>query len=214
MSEVIAVATSFPAVVWTVLVLISTAFWFVTAILGLGADGFEAEFDLELGDGAASAADTAGGTASLLGLVGALGLNQAPLTIVATMVSLFGWLPTMLVVQAAGSSVSTPVGIVVLTASVPLALVAAGRLARPIGTLYDPNRGTSHDDLVGRICTLRTQRTDDRFGQADVTDSTGADHVIQVRCPEPNDLTRGSRALIVDVDDGVFRIDPDLSGLE
>lgn len=212
MSEVIAVATAFPAVVWTVLVLISVGFWLFTAVLGLGADGFEAEFDLDAG--ATSAVDAAGGTASLLGLVGALGLNRAPLTIVTTLIALFGWLPTMLVVQVLGSDVSTPVGIAVLALSAPIALVAAGRVARPIGSLYDPNRGTGHGELIGRICTVRTKRVNDRFGQANVDDATGAPHLVQVRYPEPNDLTRGSRALIVDVDDGVFRIDPDLDGLE
>ncbi len=219
MSEFLTAATSFPAVIWTVLVLISLGFWLIGGFFGLegdsldldgfdGLDGADVDgVDIDAGDAVADAATS-------FDLIGALGLNQAPITIVITLVSLIGWLVTMLTVLSVGPDQAGPIGVLVLVASFVVAVVAAGRLARPLGKLYAPNRGIGHRNLIGRICTVRTGRVDDRFGQALVTDDEGTNHLIQVRYPRSNDLAKGSRALIVDVDDGVFRVDPDLTGIE
>ncbi len=208
MEEFLRTATSFPAVVWSVLVLVSLGFWAVSALLGLGSDGIE----IETGDGADGL--TGLEVASSLDLVSALGLNRAPLAVVVTATTLIGWLLAMLVTLSIGRDQPIAVGLVVLVASLILALVTAGRVARLVGPLYAPNRGTTHTDLVGRLCTVRTGRVDGGFGQAEVVDAEGGSHLVQVRCPEPNELTGGSRALIVDVDDGLFRIDPDTGGLD
>ncbi|MEM9564788.1 MAG: hypothetical protein AAGA93_19355 [Actinomycetota bacterium] len=197
MTEVYEVATSFPAVVWTALVVVSVGFWLLSSLIRLLGIGL----DVETGGGSGSA------------LLDALGLGQVPAGIVATVVSLVGWLLTTLAVLAVGGDVAAGIGVVLLLVSVVGAGVVAGRVARVLRPLYDPNRGTDQRELVGRICTVRTRRVDGGFGQAEVVDPTGAVHLIQVRCSASNELTAGSRALVVDVDDGVFSIDPDVEHL-
>lgn len=52
-------------------------------------------------------------------------------------------------------------------------------------------------DLIGKECILTTLRVDEGFGQASYDDG-GAGLILTVRCEGENDLTRGSRAVIVD----------------
>jgi hypothetical protein len=210
--EVLTVSMSFPAAIWTALVLLCAGFWVLSGVFGLEADGLDGA-EAGLGEGT-EAGDGLFGAGSLLGLLGALGLNRVPLPVAATVATLFGWLFTMIAVQVLGAEVSVVVGVVLLVVSVPVALTAGGLAVRPLGPLYEVNRGMSQHELIGRICTVRTERVDGRFGQATVTDAEGAAHVIHVRFPGTNQLTTGSKALIVDVDDGIFRIDPDTAGLE
>jgi hypothetical protein len=60
---------------------------------------------------------------------------------------------------------------------------------------------------VGRVCTIKTGRVDERFGQA-VFSRHGDERLIPVRCETPNTLGRGSLAVIVDYDarDEVFLV--------
>lgn len=196
MREFIDIAIGFPAVVWTVPMLISLGFWLLST--AFGADGMEVD-----GDGATDLIDT----------LSVLGLAHAPVSVVITFLTLVGWLFTTLAISLVGPDVSVLVGIVVLVISVAVAVPATGRLATLIGPLYSANRGLRHSELIGRICVVRTGRVDGGFGQAEVIDEEGSSHLLQIRYPAENELRRGSRALIIDVDDGVFRVDPDLSGL-
>ena len=214
MTEFVATATSFPAVVWTVLVLISLGFWAISGLLDLDLDlDLDVGGDVGGGGGDVDVDPTSTSTSTSTSVLSTLGLSRAPLAVVATVISLVGWLVTMLIVLTVASAGSWLLGPLVLLASLVVALAAAGQVARLLAPVYDPNRGTSHAELVGRICTVRTGRVDAGFGQAEVLDASGASHLIQVRCPTRNELTRGSTALVVDVDDGVFHIDPDTTGL-
>ncbi len=204
MGQAIEIATGFPAVIWTVLMLTSIGFWVVSSALGLSGGGI----DGDVGDIDDSAVDGLGDALS------ALGLAHAPLSVVFTFLSMVGWLFTMLLVGLVGSDVSMPTGLVILLVSVVVGIPLTGRLARVVAPLYDSNRGLSHDALLGKLCTVRTRRVDRTFGQAEIIDESGSSHLVQVRCRGANDLSRGSRALVVDVDDGIFQIDPDVAGLD
>lgn len=193
MAEFVESAASFPAVVWTVALAVSVAYWLLST--AIGGDG-DMEVDAEGGDFSSGVAD-------------ALGLGHAPISIVVTFLSAIGWLVTMLAVSVVGST-STVVGVALLVGSLLVAAPATGRLARLIGPLFADNQGIDRDHLIGRTCTVRTGRIDADFGQAEVIDGDGAAHVIQARCLQANELTAGSKALVVDVHEGVFVIDPDL----
>ncbi|MEM9132456.1 MAG: hypothetical protein AAF962_11350 [Actinomycetota bacterium] len=194
MAEFVEAAVSFPAVVWTVALAVSVGYWLLsTALIG----DSDVEVDAEGGGFSGGVAD-------------ALGLGHAPISIVVTVLSAIGWLVTMLAVSVAGST-STVVGVGLLIASLLVAGSVTGRVSRLLGPLFAENQGIDRDHLIGRTCTVRTGRVDTEFGQAEVIDGDGAAHVIQARCLEANELTAGSKALVVDVQDGVFVIDPDLS---
>ncbi len=229
MADFLDMALRFPALPWTVALMISVAFWTLSTVLGLGDLGFDVETDVEVeaggavgsngdatADGGAAAEGESGSLFGVAGLAEAVGLAHAPLTIVVTVLSAFGWLITMLAVAAAGVDSTTPIliGILIIIGSFLAAVPVTGRLSRLIGPLFAPNRGIDRDHLLGRICTIRTGRVDENFGQAEVTDDDGAVHVIHVRCLTPNELSTGSKALVVELDDGTFLVDPDVSWSE
>jgi hypothetical protein len=194
LAEFATVATGFPAVLWTAALALSVVFWLTTTFLA----GTDLDLDAEVDGGG-----------PLAGVVEALGLGHAPASVVFTLLSAIGWLVTMLASAAIGSP-SLPIGLVVLVGSLVVATPITARLARLIGPLYAANAGIDRDHLVGRTCTVRTGRVDQGFGQAEVLDADGASHLIHVRCAAPNELTAGSKALVVSVEDNVFLVDPDL----
>lgn len=197
MAEFVDTATGFPAVLWTAALALSVAFWLVSTVIGEVDLDLDADTDVGVGEG------------PLASVVEALGIGHAPASIVLTMLSAIGWLVTMLA-SAAVSSPPALVGVVMLVGSLVVALPLTGRLARLVQPLFDENLGIDRADLVGRTCTVRTGRVDQGFGQAEVFDADGASHLIHVRCREPNNLTAGSKALVVSVDDDVYVIDPDI----
>lgn len=152
-------------------------------------------------DGAAEGAvetgmDQRGGCLSLLAI------GQIPVSITGSFLVFFAWLFSMGGVELAmrfGGTASLGIGLAVAAGALGLGLVAAAVAIQPLRRLLRYEEATGRRDLVGRICTVTTRTVEADFGQAEVIDG-GAGILIQVRCPEANDLTRGSRALIFNYD--------------
>lgn len=237
MEHLSALALSFPAVVYTVLLGVALVYWVFVMVgaahvnlLGEGAvdAAADAAFDgLAKGalegvakgalEGAAKgvlegAADHAGGhvdgadvPGGHTGIIAALKLRSAPATVVLSLVLLFSWIFTMLGMRAA-EALLPPSGIVLTLAKVAL-LVAAPLLSllptslvlRPLAHAFTPVKATTHDALVGKLCTIRTGTVTDRFGEALLEDG-GAGVVVRVRVESGEKLARGDQAVIVGYD--------------
>ncbi len=104
-------------------------------------------------------------------------------------------------------------GLVILIVAFIIGVVASGRVARLVAPIFSPARALSHSDLLGRLCIVRTGRVDEHFGQAEVVDGDGGSHLIQVRCRIDNELGAGDQALLVDLDDGLFIVSPDVDAI-
>ncbi len=204
MTEFLAAITSFPAVVFTVALAVSLCYWAVTSALGM--EGGDADGGVEL-DG-----DGVGGFGALLT---GLDLHLMPLSLVVTVISLVGWVITTIASLAIGvdGAVGLAVGVVTLVVALIVGVIIAGRVGQVLGPIFSPPSPPGHRDLVGRICTVRTGRVDAGFGQGEVTDADGGSHLVQIRCLDSNQLASGDRALVVDVDDGVFLVSPDVDVL-
>ena len=129
----------------------------------------------------------------------ALNLRPAPLTVVISLIALFGWglsmtaqttltfLPAWALVP--GNTILSFIGAVLLTSL----------FARPIGAFFASHTGRTRDEILGNTATVTTGRVDHNFGQAEAV--VGTDHLlIQVRCPPGNGIKRGEEVLIVDYD--------------
>lgn len=204
MGEFVTAVTSFPAVVFTVGLLVSLGYWALASILGLNDD---ADADIESDVGA-----DGGGFASI---ATGLDLHLLPLSLVVTIVSLVGWVVATIASLAIDldGAAGTAAGVVILIVALAAGTLAAGRAGRFLGPIFAPSPARRHADLLGRVCVVRTGRVDGGFGQAEVTDADGSAHLIQVRCHEPNPLAAGHEALLVDLDDGIFVVSADLDGI-
>ncbi len=173
--------------------------------------------DLDVGDGGGDVGGDGDGDAAadggglLAGWWQALGLAGVPVTLAASLVVVFGWL-VALVATAAADSLDVPAavrllgGVVVVAVALVAGSLAASVAARPLGRLFATTEAESNRAFVGRLCTIRTERVSDSFGQAEAADPSGATVLVQVRVPpaadgqHPTTLARGEQALIFDYD--------------
>lgn len=229
MSHILALAVSFPAVVYTVLLGVALVYWVFVVVgaahvnlLGDGAADAAADAALE---GAAKGAlegatkgvlegmaehlegadggdlgDAAGGHA---GIIASLKLRSAPATVVASSILLFAWIFAMVAMQLLEGTVNgMPLSIAklaVLVAAPLLALFPTALVVRPLARVFVPVKATTHDALVGKLCRIRTGTVTDRFGEATLEDG-GAGVVVRVRVDAGERLSRGDQAIIVGYD--------------
>ena len=165
-------------------------------------------------DGAdAHGAETPGGQA---GIVAALKLRSAPATVVLSAILVFSWALSMLGMQAAEAllppapSIALSIAKVAIFILVPiLALFPTSLVVRPLARVFTTQKATTHDALVGKVCTIRTGTVTDRFGEATLEDG-GAGVVVRVRIDTGEKLARGDQAVIVgyDADKQEFTVAP------
>ncbi len=159
-------------------------------------------------DGAGDALEGADGPEieggqGITGLLAALNLRRAPVTVVFSLVVLFGWIMSFaagrtLLPLMAGVMPLWLAGTLLMVMSVLLALPLAALATKPLEPVFRVNQAKRRADFVGQVCLVRTGRVDASFGQAELDDG-GAGLVIQVRSNAP--FRRGQRGLIIDFDD-------------
>jgi hypothetical protein len=230
MGHFLALALSFPAVVYTVLLGVALVYW-VFVVLGaahvnlLGDGAVDAAADAALEGAAkgalegatkgmlegvadhldgADAGDVGAAPGGHAGIIASLKLRSAPATVVMSGILLFAWIFAMLGMQAL--EVLLPAGTmftiakVVLFVVAPLvALLPTSLAVRPLARVFTPVKATTHDALVGKLCTIRTGTVTDRFGEATLDDG-GAGVVVRVRVGSGEKLGRGDQAVIVGYD--------------
>jgi len=224
MEEFLATALSMPTLAFTGLLGLVVLYW-LSVMLGaldlevldfdLGADGADGAVDGALEGGAEGAMEAdleVGDVGGLAGVLSALGLRHAPLTVVLSLLVLFGWLGTFF-----GSRYLAPVlplggflsALVVTLAALALATPLTSLLTRPMAPLFRVRAARGNRDLVGQVVKIRTGNVDARFGQAELKDGR-SDMILHVRCADPEALARGDEALIVDWDEErqAFEVEP------
>lgn len=225
MGHFLGVALGFPMVIYTVLMGLSLVYW-LFVVIGFahvsfdGADG-AADGAMEGAtkgalEGAADAADIGGahdvgdagdgdfgdGDTGHAGMLGALKLRSAPVTVVMSCILFFSWLIGMFGATAMESMHITGIGAkLALFVLVPiLSVFPTSVVIRPLGRTLKPLRATTRKELVGKLCTIRTGSVTERFGEATLEDG-GAGLVVRVRVESGEKLGRGDQAVIVGYDD-------------
>lgn len=211
----------FPTVVFTMLLGVVAIYWLfvvlgaiehsvldhfagATDAVGHASDGLVDGIDAGVGHHA--------GHGLLVDVLDALGVRGVPLTVWLSIVILLSWAFSLLGMQSLGAAMATVIGhfgagAIVAVVALVAAVAAASIVVRPLKRLNTVHTAIGHKSLVGKTCTVTTLRVDGGFGQAEIDDG-GAGLLVQVRCLEANDLTRGSKALIFEYDPetGVFNV--------
>ena len=225
MGSFLAIISSYPTVFFTVFVGVAGLYWAMVVLgafdidlldvgdggaEGLGEGTAEGATDA-LGEGTAEGATDAlgegtagGGAGTVAGLLSALRLRSAPLTVVLSLIFFFSWVACFLLMSFVAPLVGallprvllgTVVLVVALGSSVPLASL----ISRPLGRFFVIHQAPGRGSLIGKVCTIATGSTDEGFGQATYDDG-GAGMVLQVRCDPSRGLKKGAAALIVAYD--------------
>ncbi len=228
MGHFLSVALAFPSVMYTGLLGIALVYWIFVVVgaahvnlLGDGAGdaaiegaakgalegaadladgGGDADFG-EAGDGGDGHADHGGGGS---GIIAALKLRSAPATVVLSVTLLFAWIFTIfgakaIEVAALDGGLATAARVALFVAAPILALFPTSVVVRPLARTFRPLEATKRQQLVGKLCTIRTGTVTDRFGEATLEDG-GAGLVVRVRVDGGEKLGRGDQAVIVGYD--------------
>lgn len=210
MREFLDIALSFPPIVFTFGLVLVILYW-ITVIVGA--------LDVEIGDigGDADAEVEAGGS-----FWSAFGFGAVPLTVVLSLWITLGWIVTVLGTTWVRSSdqVFIPAaasGIALLVAGIGVGMLGAKLLARPLSTIFPDPPATTHRDLVGKMCVVRTGTVTTDSGQGELTEEDGTVHLINVRRSEHEPpgiddglFARHSKLVIFDYDEAeqVFLVVP------
>lgn len=220
MTEFLAGSLAYPTVVFTVLLVAVLIYWLMVVLGFLDHGHVDGSPDLDI-DAAAHAVghghdvaelghghhgesggvDDGGGIA---GMLASIGLGGVPVTVSGSLVTLGSWTLThaaMGVVRPfmPGGLPGLAAGTAVACVAMVAAVLATTVVVRPIRPLFRLHPAPERRAMVGRLCTIRTQRVDERFGQAVIEDG-GAGLLAEVRCTTENHLSRGERAIVFDYD--------------
>jgi hypothetical protein len=198
-SEFTSAALSYPTAIYTALLGIVLVYW-VLAIVGL-VDFEHSGLDLDVHPQADADPAELGTLASI---VVAFGLDGVPFSIAVSLIVLYGWLASCLAGMwlqplAPPGVLGWLAGTAVFGGATALALLLSARTIRPLRKLFVTHAALSNAALVGQPCRVLTGTVNQRVGRAEVA-QRGANINIRVWAREPNTLTKGSAARIVDYD--------------
>ena len=237
MDEFLAIIFAMPTVPWTCLVIAALVYWMSVIagaldmnVLGGGdADVGHGDVGGDVGDGDAGHGDQVGdadGDASqdpggtqdassggvLTAVMNALKLRSVPVTISLSMLGLSGWLVSFLLTFNLSPLLPLPsvvTGLIVFLSSTVLATLATSIFIRPLAPLFRSRSAPRHTELIGKVVRITTGRVDGRFGEGHLQDG-GAGLALQVRCADPDALSRNDEALILGWDTATesFEVEP------
>jgi len=192
MSAFLAAAFAFPTVVFTVLLIFFLLY--ATATL-IGATDIE-WLDHSLGVDHVN-------DSVLEGVMSALGIAGVPITIFGGVASVFAWLTSFTAAKFLPDTLLIDSAIAI--ASAVLGLFAGSLAVRPLRGVFVTADAPRRNEMVGKVCTIRSLRVNSASGTADV-----GHMVAEVRCFRDNALTLGSQAIVYDYDEaeGVYHVGP------
>ncbi|MCK6404879.1 MAG: hypothetical protein L6Q60_02560 [Rhodocyclaceae bacterium] len=206
MQGLFAIVTSWPTAIYTVLLGVVVLYW-VLALVGL-VDFEHGGLDL---DGHHDIGVHADGDhlSTIASYVVAFGLHGVPFSVVISLLTLIAWVCAGLLAQYLLPWVPTQTlralaGLGMLVFAMVPAIVLTAWVVKPMRGLFVQHAARSNRSLVGLYCRVTTLNVSERFGQAEASDGNGSFN-IRVRAEEPNALTKGSRALIIDYDESSQR---------
>lgn len=183
----ISIITTFPTVIFTVLLSVAVLYWLISLSGLVDSDVVEGDLD-----------DS--GSLALGGLLATLGLHGVPLPLVITLLALAGWLFSYFVTLLLGIHLNPGLLLwlfnsVVLILGFVVATILTSFLIRPLRPLFRPaQRLPIEQRLIGKPCTIRSATVTKEKGHADA--HIDGDHLIlQVRSDSA--LVRGERAFII-----------------
>lgn len=186
METFLAVAFSFPTVVFSVLLAVAIIYWLIS-LLGMG--------DGDVGDG-----DVDGGS-DFSGLMVTLGLQGVPLPLVLTLLFQVAWLVSYFSDLLLGSwfaegILSLVFGVIMLPVSLVVGLLGAAVLVRPLRPLfrraYVP---PLQKRVIGTPCVITSSSVTESSGRAEAF-LDGAHLVLEVRSDKP--LSYRDRAVLIE----------------
>jgi hypothetical protein len=170
--------------------------------LDVDADVGDMDVDADVDSGDMDVDADTSGSSFWVSVASALGVGTVPITIIFSVLVLSTWILSFVSTYYLGPILGTGVliGLGYTMVSFILSLPITSFVVRPLKGLFRTTEVTAGNTVVGQVCEITSGRVDDSFGQAKLDDG-GAGLLLSVRSDSDQELTRGSKALIIGYDD-------------
>jgi len=185
---------AFPTLFYTGLLGLTILYW-LASIFGFG--------DMDVSDAAEiEISDVADGS----GWMNKFKLDGIPLSVSISFIIFFSWVICFITVhfyqdKISDSLIEVFVGIWIIVLAPIVSAPIVGTLASPLKPLIkkvsQDGEGRKADSLVNHIATVRTNKVNMSFGDAELNDH-GANLILKIRAEEPNDFKRGDTVIITE----------------
>jgi hypothetical protein len=225
------IVTSFPTVVYTVLLLVVTAHWLLAALGilevdtvdglmpdGLGAHGAGHGIGHDIGHAIGQGHDIGHGhgahhhDADAGGLLMKFGLHGVPVMVVFTIIAIVGWsvcyFVELLVLRDATLGVfAIPADIATMIGGLLLAIPVGRIVLAPVRRLLRRFAPVSQRPMLGRQGVVRSPEITQTSGTAEIDDG-GAGLILQVRADVSGRFVRGDRIVLIEYleDQNAYRV--------
>ena len=193
METLYAVSTTFPTVIYTVLLVVLIIYWLIglLGIVNLDLDG-DIDFDLE------SESDLP----AMSGLLLTFGLTGIPLSIVLSFLVLIAWLLSFytqfyLLTMIPSGVLYYLAGAVSTVAVFFVALPIVGMIIKPFKGLFKASNAVTSQGLIGKEAVIATSTVSDTFCQARIFNE-GAELLVDVRADSVHHLKNGDKVLVIE----------------
>ncbi|MCP4320298.1 MAG: hypothetical protein GY787_00245 [Alteromonadales bacterium] len=185
--------TSYPTIIYTILLLIVFAFWLLTVVGLFDMDILELDIDVDISD--------IGGA---LGVLVTLGLTGVPITLVISILILYGWtISSILASLLSGFALDSDLLqfllnsillIMVFAFSIPL----TAKTIKPLRGLFRTvNQGPTQEILMGKTCRVRSTQVDHQFGEIECI-KDGASLILNARADKGRQYKTNEQVVIID----------------
>lgn len=203
---------SFPTAFFTFFLLVTVLYWLV-AVLGFVEIDI-LDFDIPDLDGALDVnTDIELSTPDVLaGLMLRFGLHGVPVTIIVSLIALFGWLVSYYVVHFLFFLVPDGffrfvVGLPVILFALYIGVMITSLLIKPLRPLFQKAQQQTVKHVLGQSAIVRTSRVDKDFGEATLEDG-GAGLILKVRATGDDEFEKGDRVVLLEhvAEKNVYRV--------
>ncbi|MEM8970257.1 MAG: hypothetical protein AAGE93_27830 [Bacteroidota bacterium] len=210
MKELFTAAASAPNLIPTLLLAFVMIYWLVVLIGAIDIDSLDVDIDVDTDVDVDVDADVDGELSGggFDGVLAFFNLGQVPLMVFLTFWILPVWVLSVLGNYYIGNA-SFLIGLLVLLPSLIVGLFIAKVLTNPLAKVFGKLNQESNETVIGKICTITSQASHQRVGQARVKTS-GAPLLLNVKTYEGVSLDRGDTAMVIEQQQGrnIYFIEP------
>ena len=166
--------TSFPTVFFTFFLLLMVLYWLIAVLGFVEIDALDIDADSDLGNPNA-----------LAGIVHRFGLNGVPVTLIISLIALFGWMISYYVVHFIFPFIPDGLyqylaGIPILIGGLFIAIVTTALVIKPLRPFFLEDSQNHSKSIIGQVAVVRSSRVDQSYGEATLDDG-GAGLLLKVR---------------------------------
>jgi hypothetical protein len=212
MHDFIQVIAAFPTAIFTFVLGVALLYW-VCAILGfIELDVLDVDIPDIDGHMVLNSHQHHSFGESFAGLLMRFGLNGAPVTIIISLVALFGWLisyyPSYVLFHFFGHNfVHFILGVPIFGFALYVAVVITAVCLKPMRILFAKAEQETIKRVLGQVAIVRSSRVDNLFGEA-AFDDGGAGLIIKVRALGEQRFQRGDRVVLLEysAQENIYRV--------